>query len=218
VVDGKHMVSISAAVRKAIGLQGGDPIQVTLTVADTPQQVTIPADFAAALAADEQASVFFGKLSNSMQRYHIDNITAAKSADDWTILVLHAFWDSWLHERDVLLARGREHPTDGDATFYATSYGLFIAAAVASMFGDQVQEKLTLGGDGGGVFDLEARGAVTLTVTRATIAGPPADQVADALAGRAPVPVVLGDLPASSRAALSRMADFFNTPAGHSPG
>ena len=137
---------------------------------------------------------------------------------DWTILVLHAFWDSWLHERDVLLARGREHPTDGDATFYATSYGLFIAAAVASMFGDQVQEKLTLGGDGGGVFDLEARGAVTLTVTRATIAGPPADQVADALAGRAPVPVVLGDLSASSRAALSRMADFFNTPAGHSPG
>ena len=75
------MVSISAAVRKAIGLQGGDPIQVTLTVADTPQQVTIPADFAAALAADEQASVSFSKLSNSMQRYHIDNITAAKSAD-----------------------------------------------------------------------------------------------------------------------------------------
>ena len=54
VVDGKHMVSISAAVRKAIGLQGGDPIQVTLTVADTPQQVTIPADFAAALAADSK--------------------------------------------------------------------------------------------------------------------------------------------------------------------
>src|SRR5262249_60814037 len=76
---------------------------------------------------------------------------------DWTILVLHAFWDSWLHERDVLLARGREHPTDGDATLYATSYGLFVAAAVASMFGDQVQEKLTLGGDSSRVFDLEAR-------------------------------------------------------------
>jgi uncharacterized protein (TIGR03083 family) len=135
---------------------------------------------------------------------------------DWTILVLHAFWDSWLHERDVLLARGREHPTDGDATRYATAYGLFIAAAVASMFGDQVQEQLTLGGAGGGVFDLEARGGVTLTVTRATIAGPPAAQVADALAGRAPIPAVLGDLPASSRAALSRMADFFNTPTGHS--
>ena len=136
---------------------------------------------------------------------------------DWTILVLHAFWDSWLHERDVVLARGREHPTDADATFYATTYGVFIAAAVASMFGDQVQEKLTLGGDGGGVFDLQARGAVTLTVTRAPTAGPPAAQVADALAGRAPIPAVLGDLPASSRGALSRMANFFNTAAGHSP-
>jgi uncharacterized protein (TIGR03083 family) len=132
---------------------------------------------------------------------------------DWTVLVLHGFWDSWLHERDVLLARGTGHPTDDDATVYAAAYGLFIAAAVASMFGDQVQEKLTLGGDGGGVFDLDTRGAVTLTVTRVTTAGPPAAQVTDALAGRTQTAAVLGELPASSRAALSHLADFFNTPA-----
>jgi Domain of unknown function (DUF1905) len=36
VMGGKHMISISAAVRKATGLKGGDPIRVTLTVADTP--------------------------------------------------------------------------------------------------------------------------------------------------------------------------------------
>jgi len=29
---------------------------------------------------------------------------------DWTVLVLHGFWDSWLHERDVLLARGTGRP------------------------------------------------------------------------------------------------------------
>jgi Bacteriocin-protection, YdeI or OmpD-Associated/Domain of unknown function (DUF1905) len=81
VMGGKHLISISAAIRKATGLTGGDPIRVILTVADTPQEVTLPAEFAAALAADEQASVFFGKLSNSMQRYHIGNITAAKSAE-----------------------------------------------------------------------------------------------------------------------------------------
>jgi hypothetical protein len=80
-----------------------------------------------------------------------------------------------------LLARGREHPTDDDATHYAAAYGLFIAAAVAAMFGGQVQEKLTLGG---GVFDLDSRDGVTLTVTRATAAGPPAAEVTDALAGR----------------------------------
>ena len=58
---------------------------------------------------------------------------------------------------------------------------------------------------------------MTLTVTRASTVGPSATQVADALAGRAPVTAVLGDLPASSRAALSHMADFFNTPAGQVP-
>ena len=97
---------------------------------------------------------------------------------DWTILVLHVLWDSWIHERDVLLARGAEHPTDGDATGYAAAYGIFISAAVASMFGDQVREKLSLGGDGGGL---------------------------------------LGALPASSRTALSHLADFFNTPVEQSP-
>jgi uncharacterized protein (TIGR03083 family) len=136
---------------------------------------------------------------------------------DWTVLVLHGFWECWLHERDVLLPRGIDHPTDGDATAYAATYGVFIAAAVASVFGDPVRQKLTLGGDGGGVFDLDSRGAVTLTVTRAPTAGPPAAEVTDALAGRAPAAAVLGDLPASTRTALCHLADFFNTPAEQSP-
>jgi uncharacterized protein (TIGR03083 family) len=136
---------------------------------------------------------------------------------DWTVLALHGFWDSWLHERDVLLTRGTEHPTDGDATFYATAYGLFIAAVVASMFGDQVQEKLTLGGGGGGVFDLDSHGGVTLTVTRMTTAGPLAAEVADALAGRSPATALLGDTPASARVALSHLANFFNTPVEQNP-
>ena len=81
VMAGRHMVSISAAVRKATGLKGGDPVRVTLTVADTPREVEVPADFATALAADDRARAFFGELSNSLQRYHVDNINAAKSAE-----------------------------------------------------------------------------------------------------------------------------------------
>ena len=81
VMGGRYMISISAAVRNATGLKGGDPIRVTLTVADTAREVDVPADFAAALAADERARAFFERLSNSMQRYHVDNINAAKSAD-----------------------------------------------------------------------------------------------------------------------------------------
>jgi fatty-acyl-CoA synthase len=136
---------------------------------------------------------------------------------DWTVLMLHAFWDSWIHERDVLLARGADHPTDGDATAYATAYGVFIAAAVASMFGDQVRQKLTLGGDGGGVFDVDGRRRVTVTVDRMDAAGPGAAAVADALAGRAPIAAAFPDLPAGSRAALSRMSDVFRAPAGPAP-
>jgi hypothetical protein len=81
VMAGRSMISISAAVRKATGLAGGDPIRVTLTVAEAPREVVVPDDFAAALAADEQAGAFFAKLSNSLQRYHADNIDGAKSAD-----------------------------------------------------------------------------------------------------------------------------------------
>ena len=133
---------------------------------------------------------------------------------DWTVLILHAFWDSWIHERDVLLARGAGHPADGDATAYAAAYGVFISAAVAAMFGAQVRERLTLGGDGGGVFDVDCRRGVTVTVDRVACAGPRAAEVADALAGRAPVAAALPGLPAGSRAALSRMADIFRAPVG----
>ena len=150
--------------------------------------------------------------SDRLARHRRFDVRLPYGPMDWTVLMLHGFWDSWLHERDVLLARGTEVPTHDDSTGYAAAYGLFIAAAVASMFGEQVREKLTLGGVGGGVFDLDTRGDVTLTVTPAAAAGPPAAEVADALAGRPPAAAVLGELPASSRAALSRLADFFNTP------
>ena len=81
VMGGKHMVSISADVRKATGLKGGDAIRVTLTLAEGPREVSVPADLAAALAARKEAGAFFAKLSNSMQRYHVDNVNGAKTPE-----------------------------------------------------------------------------------------------------------------------------------------
>jgi len=81
VMGGRHMIGISAAVRKTTGLKAGDPILVALTLATTAREVNVPADLGAALAADERARAFFEKLPNSMQRYHVDNINTAKSAD-----------------------------------------------------------------------------------------------------------------------------------------
>src|SRR3954447_21056114 len=81
VMGGTHMIGISAAIRKDTGLQGGDPIRVTLTLAEGPREGDGPAASAAALAADPEAKAFFAGLSNSLQRYHVDNINGAKAAD-----------------------------------------------------------------------------------------------------------------------------------------
>ena len=69
VMGGKHMIGISATVRKATGLNGGDQVKVALAVAEALREVDVPDDFAARLAADPAARDFFNKLSNSMQRY-----------------------------------------------------------------------------------------------------------------------------------------------------
>ena len=81
VMGGRHLVSVSAAVRQATGLAAGDPVRVTLTLADTPREVDVPDDLAAALAADEQAGTFFATLSNSLQRYHVDTVSGARTAE-----------------------------------------------------------------------------------------------------------------------------------------
>lgn len=81
VMGGQHLISVSSAVRAATGLAAGDAIRVTLTVADSPRTVEVPADLASALAEHEETREFFDGLSNSLQRYHVDTINAAKSPD-----------------------------------------------------------------------------------------------------------------------------------------
>ncbi|MFC5379287.1 YdeI/OmpD-associated family protein [Aquipuribacter nitratireducens] len=78
-MGGRAMISVSAAVREAAGLTAGDVIDVTLRVADTPREVDVPADLAAALAARPAAAAFFAGLSNSLQRYHVDQVNGAKT-------------------------------------------------------------------------------------------------------------------------------------------
>jgi uncharacterized protein YdeI (YjbR/CyaY-like superfamily) len=54
---------------------------VTLTLADTPREVVVPDDLAQALEAEPACSAFFSSLSNSLQRYHVDNVNAAKTPE-----------------------------------------------------------------------------------------------------------------------------------------
>jgi hypothetical protein len=79
VMGGQHLISVSAAIRSATGLRGGDAIHVTLMVATGPRPVDIPSDLALAFRENKLARSFFDTLSNSLQRYHVDNITGAKT-------------------------------------------------------------------------------------------------------------------------------------------
>ena len=78
VMGGRHLLSVSAAVGAATGLRGGDPVRVTLRVAHSPQEVDVPDDLAESLAA-AGVRPFFDSLSNSLQRYHVDSVEAARS-------------------------------------------------------------------------------------------------------------------------------------------
>lgn len=81
VMGGQHMIGVSTAIRKETGLVAGDSIHVTLTLATTPRGVVVPDDLAAALAEHPEAQAFFGTLSNSLQRFHVDNVNGAKAPE-----------------------------------------------------------------------------------------------------------------------------------------
>lgn len=79
VMGGQCLISVSAAIRKASGLKAGDEVHVALTLAEGPRPVDMPADFGSALDNEPAAKTFFATLSNSMQRYHVDNVNGAKA-------------------------------------------------------------------------------------------------------------------------------------------
>ncbi len=81
VMSGVSMIPVSAAVRRAAVLDAGDPVEVTLTVDTTERTVDVPADLQAAFAASPAAGSFFDTLSNSLRRYHVDNINSAKAPE-----------------------------------------------------------------------------------------------------------------------------------------
>jgi hypothetical protein len=80
VMGGKHLISVSAAVRKESGLAPGDQVTVTLTIADAPREVEVPDDFAKAMG-DAGVRPFFDGLPNSLQRMHADLVAEAKTPE-----------------------------------------------------------------------------------------------------------------------------------------
>jgi hypothetical protein len=80
-VDGVLMFSVSADVRKNAGVAGGDEVDVDIELDNEPREVTVPADFQAALSRDPDASLFFEGLSYSHKSAYVLWIESAKKAE-----------------------------------------------------------------------------------------------------------------------------------------
>ena len=79
VMGGRSLVPFSAEKRRATGLSGGDPIEVTLALDTAPRTAEVPDDLAAALDA-AGARAAFDALSPSRRKAHVDAVTGAKAA------------------------------------------------------------------------------------------------------------------------------------------
>ena len=80
-LGGKFMLGVPPEFRKGAGVDGGDMVDIDLELDTETREVSIPPDFATALARDARAKRFFDGLSYSNKRRLVIPIEAIKSAE-----------------------------------------------------------------------------------------------------------------------------------------
>ncbi len=79
VMGGRYLFPLSAEHRAAAGVGAGDEVDVGIELDTQPREVSLPADFAAALEENPEAKRCFTGLSHSQQRQHVLAITGART-------------------------------------------------------------------------------------------------------------------------------------------
>lgn len=79
VMGGRHLISVSADVRKAAGVAGGDKVAVELELDTSPRELAVPADLAEAMDPDTRR--FFDGLSHSRKQRFVLPIEQARTAE-----------------------------------------------------------------------------------------------------------------------------------------
>ena len=78
-MGGEYWLGVSAANRAGAGVTAGEVLEVEVTLDTAAREVEVPEDLARALAADPAAKAFWDTLSFSNKRYHVEQITGAKT-------------------------------------------------------------------------------------------------------------------------------------------
>ncbi|MDF2662719.1 MAG: hypothetical protein K0Q94_5510 [Paenibacillus sp.] len=79
--DGTHYLVINQSVRNEAGVTTGDIVRVSIEPDTEERTLDVPEYFQAALDRNEEAAVFFGKLSYSHRKEYIQWILSAKKAE-----------------------------------------------------------------------------------------------------------------------------------------
>lgn len=79
-MGGRFLVPVSAEVRAGAGVDAGDHVDVDVVLDDTPREVTVPDDLAAALDAVPGARARFDALSHTHRKEHVRAVEEAKAA------------------------------------------------------------------------------------------------------------------------------------------
>lgn len=129
----------------------------------------------------------------------------------WTVNVVHVLWDSWLHERDVLLPLGVPAPCSEAEERLVGLYGLLMALVPSMMFEQSISLTVQLGGAGLRTIEVGC-GAGSLRSAEvpagaAAISGAMPAAI-DALAGRGDA---VADVISGAPEELGLLAAFFNS-------
>jgi len=79
-MGGRFLLPVSAEVRKGAGVAAGDEVDVDVVLDDTPREVTVPDDLAAALAAVDGARPRFDALNYTARKEAVRGVEEAKAA------------------------------------------------------------------------------------------------------------------------------------------
>jgi hypothetical protein len=77
-MGGEFLLGLSREVRDGAGVQAGDEAEVTIELDEAPREVDVPADLAAALAADPQAAASFERMAFTHRKEYARWVAEAK--------------------------------------------------------------------------------------------------------------------------------------------
>jgi hypothetical protein len=80
-MGGQYWLGVSSARRTEAGVTAGETYDLDIVLDRQERTIEVPDDLAAALAADPAAQAFFDGLSFSNKRWHVEQVTGAKTAE-----------------------------------------------------------------------------------------------------------------------------------------